>query len=120
MSQKKIYHLSTCNTCQRIINELGGEEFELQDIKKQPIEEETLDHLAQEHGSYAALFNKRAMKYRSLGLNKEEHTEQEWKKLILEEYTFLKRPVVFIGDKSFVGNSKATVSAAKEALGKSH
>ena len=31
---KKIYHLATCNTCQRIIQSLnGGEGFELQNIK---------------------------------------------------------------------------------------
>jgi arsenate reductase len=56
------------------------------------------------------------MKYRAMGLNKEELTEDQWKKHILSEYTFLKRPVIIIGEQSFIGNSKKTVAAAKEAL----
>ena len=116
MSKNKIYHLSSCNTCQRIIKELGESHFELQDIKKDHIDEKTLDQLAQEHGSYEALFNKRAMKYRSLGLNNQEHNESAWKKLILEEYTFLKRPVIYVGNQSFVGNSKSVVAEAQKAL----
>jgi len=116
MSSNKIYHLSSCNTCQRIIKELGEENFELVDIKKTHISEESLDALREEHGSYESLFNKRAMKYRAMGLNKEELSEAEWKKYILSEYTFLKRPVVIIGGNSYVGNAKKTVEAAKNAL----
>lgn len=116
MSKNKIYHLSSCNTCQRIIKELGADNFQLINIKTDNIDEETLDCLKEEHGSYESLFNKRAMKYRAQELNKKEHTEDEWKNLILNEYTFLKRPVMIIGGNSFVGNSKKTVEAAKEAL----
>jgi arsenate reductase-like glutaredoxin family protein len=38
------------------------------------------------------------------------------KKLILEEYTFLKRPVILIKEKIFIGNSKNTILEAKKAL----
>ncbi len=116
MAKNKIYHLSTCNTCQRIIKELDASKFELIDIKATHISESNLNALKDEHGSYEALFNKRAMKYRAMGLNKEELTEDQWKKHILSEYTFLKRPVIIIGEQSFIGNSKKTVAAAKEAL----
>jgi len=37
--------------------------------------------------------------------------------LILEEYSFLKRPVIFIDDEIFVGNAKKVDAAAKEKLG---
>jgi arsenate reductase len=116
MSKNKIYHLSSCNTCQRIIKELGKENFELIDIKSSHINESALDELKEEHGSYEALFNKRAMKYRAQELNKKTLSEADWKTYILGEYTFLKRPVIIINGKSFVGNSKKTVAAAKEAL----
>jgi arsenate reductase len=43
-------------------------------------------------GSYEALFSRRAMKYRSMGLNEMELSEDDYRKYILEEYTFLKRP----------------------------
>ncbi|MCB0633677.1 MAG: ArsC/Spx/MgsR family protein [Saprospiraceae bacterium] len=115
---KKIFHLSTCNTCQRIIGELnGGEGFELQDIKSKHINEKELDWLKEQAGSYEALFNRRAMKYRSMGLNEQQLTENDYRRLILEEYTFLKRPVIIIDGEAFIGNAKKTVEAAKEKLG---
>ena len=66
---KKVYHLSTCNTCQRIIGELGGlEGFTKQNIKEKNISAKELDALAKSAGSYEALFSRRSMKYRSMGL----------------------------------------------------
>jgi arsenate reductase len=56
------------------------------------------------------------MKYRALGLDKKKLTEDDYKNYILEEYTFLKRPVIIIGNKIFIGNSKANVAAAKAEL----
>ena len=115
---RKIYHLSTCNTCQRIINDLDlhHQGFEFQNIKEKNISASELDALADKEGSYEGLFNKRAMKYRSMGLNEMALSEQEWRKHILAEYTFLKRPVLVIGDQQFVGNSKKVVAAALAAL----
>jgi arsenate reductase (glutaredoxin) len=112
----KIYHLKTCSTCQRIIKELGAEGIDFQEIKTQPISEAQLDALAKTVGSYQALFNTRAQKIKLMGLDVKNLTEAECRKLILEEYTFLKRPVIVVGNNVFVGNSPATVSAVNEAL----
>lgn len=113
---KKIYHLSSCNTCQRIIKELDLKgDVELQDIKKENIDETTLDSIKEKVGSYEAMFSKRAMKYRSMGLNEMELTEADYKKHMLAEYTFLKRPFIILDDQVFVGNSKKVVEAAKKA-----
>lgn len=112
-----IFHLSSCNTCQRIIGELGDlEGVELQNVKEKHISAKELDFAMKKEGSYEALFNKRAMKYRSMGLNIETHTEKEWRKHILSEYTFLKRPLAIINDQVFAGNAKKTVEALKEAI----
>ncbi len=114
---KKIYHLSTCNTCQRIIAELGGADaFILQDIKSEPLTTEQLEQLREQVDSYEDLFNRRARKYRSLGLAGQSLTEEDYRRLILEEYTFLKRPVIVIDEAVFVGNAKKTVAAAREKL----
>ena len=51
------------------------------------------------------------MKYKSMGLKDKALTEKDYKRLILEEYTFLKRPVIIINDKIFVGNAKKTIEA---------
>ena len=114
---KKIYHLSTCDTCQRIIKELQlPEGFELQDIKTQNMTENQLDEMKARAGSYEALFSKRARLYREKGLNEKQLSEADYKNLILEHYTFLKRPVIFVDGKIFVGNSKKVVEAAKQAI----
>ncbi len=115
---KKIYFLSTCSTCKRIMQELNiGDDFEKQDIKFDKITSEQLEQMAAKAGSYEALFSKRSRQYRALGLHEQTLSEEDYKKYILEEYTFLKRPVMLIGDEIFVGNSKKVVEAAGKALG---
>ena len=112
---RKIFHLSTCNTCQRIIGELSAlASFELQDIKTQPLAAADRDLFKEQAGSYEALFSRRAMKYKSMGLKDKNLTEDDYRKLILEEYTFLKRPVVVIDGQVFVGNAKKTIEAVKK------
>lgn len=114
---KKIYHLSTCDTCQRIIKELRlPEDFHFQDIKTEAITENQIEEMKAHAGSYENLFSKRARLYREKGLNEKQLSETDFKNLILEHYTFLKRPVIFVGGKIFVGNSKKVVEAAKQAI----
>jgi arsenate reductase len=69
-------------------------------------------------GSYEALFSRVAMKYRQLGLDKMELKEADYRRLILEEYTFLKRPTMVINGQIFVGSAKKSVEGAAAALGK--
>jgi len=113
----KIYHLGTCDTCQRIIKELQPlDGFELQDIKTEAITEKQLEEMHSLAGSYEGLFSKRARLYRQMGLHEKELSEADYKNLILEQYTFLKRPVILVDDQIFIGNSKKTVAAAREAI----
>ncbi len=114
---KKIFYLKSCSTNQRILKELKlDSDVELQNIKEQNIDEETLDFLKEKVGSYEALFSKKAMKYRSMGLNNMDLTEGDYKSYMLQEYTFLKRPFIINGDDVFIGNSKSVVEAAKESF----
>jgi arsenate reductase len=114
---KKIYHLSTCSTCKRIIAELNdGKGFELQDIKTVLITEKQLDEMKKMSGNYESLFSRNALKYRSMGLHEKELSEQDYKRLILEEYTFLKRPVIINEDKIFIGNAAKTIAEAKKYI----
>lgn len=114
---KKIYHLATCSTCVRIIKELSpSDDVILQDIKTEKITEDQIDEMAKMAGSYEALFSRRAMKYKSMGLKDKNLSEQDYRQLILDEYTFLKRPVMIAGDQIFVGNAKKEVEAAKEVF----
>jgi len=116
---KKIYHLGTCTTCQAIIKETGIDKkgFAMQDIKTESISPAQLDEMKSKTGSYESLFSRRAMKYKEMGLKNKPLTEKDYRQLILEEYTFLKRPVVFVKDAIFVGSEKKTMEALKKALG---
>ena len=115
---KKIYHLSTCDTTQNILKEVDAVKkgADLQDIKTEKITPAQLDEMKKLAGSYEALFSRRALKYRAMGLHEKELAEKDYRKLILEEYTFLKRPVAIINDQIFIGNTKAVVAALKSAL----
>jgi len=113
---RKIYHLSTCNTCQKILAQLNLNGVELVDIKYNNISDRDLDFAKNKLGSYEALFSKRALKYRQWGLNEQKLTEQDCRKYILEEYTFLKRPVAILDEKVFAGNSKSAVEGMKQTL----
>jgi arsenate reductase len=115
---KKIYHLSTCDTTQKILKDVEAEKkgAELQDIKTEKITLQQLDEMKKLAGSYEALFSRRAIKYRELGLNKKQLTENDYRNLILEEYTFLKRPVAIVNGQIFIGNTKDVVEKLKKAL----
>ncbi|HEX7906060.1 MAG TPA: ArsC/Spx/MgsR family protein [Chitinophagaceae bacterium] len=115
---KKLYHLGNCTTCQAIIKETGidKKEFDLQDIKVEKITPGQLDEMKKMSGSYEALFSRRAMKYKEWGLKDKKLTEKDYRQYILEEYTFLKRPVAIIDTAIFIGNDKKNVSALKKAV----
>ncbi len=90
--------------------------FIKQDIKVQGITEEELDELFNLTNSYVDLFSRRAKLYQERNLKNENLIEQDYKRLILEHYTFLKRPVIVNNDKIFIGSSAKTVAAAKESI----
>ena len=113
-----MYCLSTCSTCAAIIKEtqVNKKGFELQDIKTEKITAAQLDEMKKMAGSYEALFSRRALKYKSLGLKDKALTEKDFRNYILEEYTFLKRPVTIINNKIFIGSEKKAVEALKNEL----
>jgi arsenate reductase len=114
---KKIFHLSSCSTNQKILKEINpGSDVQLQDIKSENIDAKTLDWLKEKIGSYEALFSKKAMKYRGLGLDKMTLKEDDYRKYMLEEYTFLKRPFMINGEEVFIGNSKKEVEEAAQSF----
>ena len=114
---KKIYHLSTCSTNKRILKEVTPtEDFEMQEIKSSPITLEQLEEMHNLSETYEALFSKRAMKYKELGLKDKNLSEEDIKEYILSDYTFLKRPVAIIDNEIFIGNSKKNVEALKNKI----
>jgi arsenate reductase len=90
--------------------------FVKQDIKTEKITPAQLDEMKELAGSYEALFSRVALKYRAMGLNEKKLAEKDYRKYILEEYTFLKRPVAIIDKTIFIGNSKSNVEALAKAV----
>lgn len=90
--------------------------FEKHDIKTKPITGQELEELKELSGDYQSLFSRRAKLYQERMLKDKMLKESDYRNLILEHYTFLKRPVIVNKDKIFIGNSSKTVAAAKISI----
>lgn len=114
----KIYYLASCDSCRKIIKTLPkGNNLVFRDIKQDPITEEELEEMYQLSGSYEALFSKKAVLYKSMDLKNKSLTEADYKKYILEHYTFLSRPVFIIDSKVYVGGTQQNMLQVMKALG---
>lgn len=111
---KKIYYLKTCDTCKRIMKSLPLEGFDFQEIKSEPITLTQLEELFEYSGSYESLFSRRSKKYAAMGLKDQKLEEIDYKQLILNEYTFLKRPVIVVDGKIFIGSDKKNLQQLKD------
>lgn len=107
---KKIYYLKTCDTCRRILKEMDTSDYILQEIKTEPITVQQIDELFELSNSYEVLFSRRAKKYKQMDLKNQNLAEKDYRQLILDEYTFLKRPVIVAADEIYVGNTKKRVT----------
>jgi len=110
---KKIYYLKTCDTCRRILKTMDTSEYILQEIKTEPITVHQLDELYALTKSYEVLFSKMAKKYKQMDLKNQTLTEKDYRQLILDEYTFLKRPVIVNDNEVLIGNTKKRISFSK-------
>ncbi|HEY5773532.1 MAG TPA: ArsC/Spx/MgsR family protein, partial [Chitinophagaceae bacterium] len=120
-NMKKIYTIGHCTTSLALFEETGldkliGEKFTLQNIKFEKITPAQLDEMKKMAGTYEALFSRRAIKYKEWKLKDKKLTEKDYRQYILDEYTFLKRPVIIVEDKIFVGSEKKTIAALKDEL----
>jgi arsenate reductase len=113
----KIYYLASCDTCRKIIKSLPkNNDLVFHDIKQNPISETDLQQMFDLSGSYESLFSKKAQLYKSLDLKDKNLQEADFKKYILEHYTFLSRPIFIISDKIFIGNSQQNILQVHKAL----
>jgi arsenate reductase len=75
-------------------------------LKEEPIDRNVLLSLTQGVGGVEQLFSKRAMKYRLLGLHEKTLSDEDMIGYMLEEYTFIKRPVIVTSRGTLAGFSK--------------
>jgi arsenate reductase len=113
-----IFYLASCDTCRKIIKSLPKDNnLAFHDIKQDPITIAQLEEMHQMAGSYEALFSKKAQLYKSMGLKDKNLSEDDFKKYILEHYTFLSRPVFIIDNKIYIGNTQQNMLQVMKALG---
>lgn len=113
----KIYYLASCDTCRKIIKSLPNtNRLVFQDIRQDPVTAEQLEEMYQLSGSYEALFSKKAQLYKSMDLKNKNLTEADYKKYLLEHYTFLSRPVFIIDGKIYIGNSQKNILEVTKVL----
>ena len=114
---KKVYYLSTCSTCAEILKVWKlSEDFYRQDIRTEKITAKQIDEMITLAGSAEALFSRRALLYKNMGLKDKKLSEKDYRRLILDHDTFLKRPVLIAGKKIFIGNAPNVVKEAKAHL----
>jgi len=110
---KKVFYLNTCDTCRKILANFNLSDWELREIKKQPITIEELEQMYSITNSYEELFSKKSTQIKLRELDPKSLQESDYKELILDHYTFLKRPV-FVTDKEiFIGSDKKNVDTLK-------
>jgi len=114
---KKVFHLNTCDTCRKILAQFDLTGWELREIKKEPITKEELAAMYKKTKSYEALFSKKSTQIKLRGLDVKNLQEKDFKDLLLDHYTFLKRPVFLTDNEIFVGNDKNNVEALKGFFG---
>lgn len=110
---KKVFYLNTCDTCRKILAQFDLTDWELREIKKQPITKEELEEMHKLTKSYDALFSRKSTQIKLRGFDVKSLGEKDFKELILDHYTFLKRPVFMTDKEIFVGNDKTNVEALK-------
>jgi arsenate reductase (glutaredoxin) len=113
----KIYYLASCDTCRKIIKSLPKDNnLVFHDIKQNPITIQELEEMQRLSGSYEALFSKKAQLYKSMDLKNKSLTEDDFKKYILEHYTFLSRPVFIINEGIYIGNTQQNMLQVMKAF----
>lgn len=116
-NMNKIYYISSCDTCRKIIKSLPkGNNLVFRDIKQDSLTPEELEEMYQFTGSYETLFSKKAQLYKSMNLKDKSLTEDDYKNYILEHYTFLSRPVFVIDNKVYIGGSQQNILQVMKAL----
>ena len=100
------YWLENCSTCQkakRFLERHDLKNFEIRDIKENPLSRDEVVKLSVMLGGADNLFSRRAVKYREMKLDERELSDAEMIDLMATDYTFLKRPILVINGKATAG-----------------
>ncbi|MDY3318384.1 arsenate reductase family protein [Riemerella anatipestifer] len=112
---KTVFYLKTCSTCKRIMQNLDLSDWNLREIKSEPISEEELSQMYAITRSYEELFSKRSTQIKANNIDVKELKEEDFKMLLLQHYSFLKRPVFLVGEEDiYIGNSPKALEVLQQ------
>jgi arsenate reductase-like glutaredoxin family protein len=111
---KKVFYLNTCDTCRKILAQFNLKEWELREIKKEPMTLEELEAMHKITGSYEELFSKKSTQIKLRELDLKTLGEDDFKELLLDHYTFLRRPVFLTDKEIFIGNDKKNIGELRD------
>ncbi|MDP2453390.1 MULTISPECIES: arsenate reductase family protein [unclassified Kaistella] len=106
---QKVFYLKTCGTCTKILKMFDLSDWELRELKSSPITEEELTQMYEHSKSYEALFSRRSTQIKVRNIDVKSLEEKDFKELILDHYSFLKRPVFLTDKEIFIGNDKKNI-----------
>ena len=91
-------------------------DFEQREIKTKAVTEDELQELYALTQSYEVLFSKKSTQIKERNVDVKSLQEEDFRRLILEDYRFLKRPVFIINQEIFIGSDKKNVENLRERL----
>ena len=107
---ERFYWLPHCSTCikaeQHLLNK-GATIKRYINVQEEKVTREELLELCNILGGVDKLFSKRAMKFRAWGLHEKTLTDEDMLNYMLEEYTFIKRPVLVTKDQRVLSGFSA-------------
>ena len=106
---KKVFYLKTCGTCTKILSRFDLSDWEHREIKNSPLTEDELANMYKRTNSYEALFSRRSTQIKARNIDVKSLKEKDFKKLLLDHYSFLKRPVFITDQEIFIGNEKQNI-----------
>ncbi len=93
-------------------------DWSFREIKSEPVTEKELAEMYRLTNSYEALFSRKSTQIKARNIDVKSLKENDFKKLLLDHYSFLKRPVFITDDQIFVGNEKANLEKLTEYFSK--
>ena len=109
-----VFYLKNCSTCKRIMSQFDLSNWKLREMKSEPISEKELEEMYAFTKSYETLFSRRSTQIKAENIDVKSLKEADFKRLILQHYSFLKRPVFLTDNEIFVGNEKKTLENLEE------
>ncbi|MCU7613349.1 arsenate reductase family protein [Chryseobacterium sp. GMJ5] len=110
---KKVFYLNSCDTCRKILAKFDLKSWELREIKKEPITLEEVEAMYKITNSYEDLFSKKSTQIKLRELDLKTMGEDDFKELLLDHYTFLRRPVFLTDKEIFIGNDKKNIESLR-------